>query len=359
MKWSFKAGSILGIEFRIHYTFFILLLFVYIAGMRKGATLAINGVLFVCAVFMCVLIHEVGHSILARKYGKETKSITLLPIGGVATIEEMPEKPLQEVVMSAVGPFINLAIAGILYLFSGQWSGFHPPGIYPATGGEFLESLIVINIFLAIFNLLPAFPMDGGRILRGFLSLCYSTVKATSIAVFVGQTFALLFVFYGIFFNFWLAIIGIFLYLGAGSEKQQLQIVNLLHNIPISAIMSVNYQTLSPDEPLKKALEKIYHGCQDDFPVIDKGDIKGILNQESIIAAIHEKGVDLSVADVMDKDFISTDPGKPLAQIYKKLSSENKSSIAVIEKNSLKGMLSLSGISRYFMIQSALSEKKD
>jgi Zn-dependent protease len=358
MKWSFKAGSLFGIEFRIHFTFFILLLFIYIAGMRQGAARAMNGVLFVSAVFVCVLIHEIGHSLLARRYGKEAKSITLLPIGGVATIEEMPEKPLQEVIMSAVGPFINLIIAGILYLFSGQWSSIHPPGIYPATGDEFLISLINVNIFLAIFNLLPAFPMDGGRILRGFLSMRFSPVKATSIAVFVGQTFALLFIFYGIFFNFWLAIIGLFLYLGAGGEKQQLMMVNLLHNIPVSAIMSMDYQALNPDEPLKTALEKIYHGCQDDFPVIDNGKITGVLNQDSIIAAIHEKGVDLSVSDIMDRDFISTSPAKPLAEVYKRLSSGNKSSIAVIENNRLKGMLSLSGISRYFMIQSALSEMK-
>ena len=116
MKWSFKLGSIFGIEFRIHFTFLILLLFIYIAGIRYGQSQAINGVLFICAVFGCVLIHEIGHSLLARKFGKEAKSITLLPIGGVATMEEMPEKPMQEIAMSAIGPFINLAIAGILFL---------------------------------------------------------------------------------------------------------------------------------------------------------------------------------------------------------------------------------------------------
>ena len=188
MQWSFRLGKIFGIEFRIHITFFILLVFIYLSGLsQKGSEGAMRAVLFICAVFACVLIHELGHSLIARRFGKEAKSITLLPIGGLATIEEMPEKPAQEIAMSIIGPFINLAIAGILYLFAGHWSGISAPNLYPDSARMFISGLIGVNIILAIFNLIPAFPMDGGRVLRGILALKMDYIKATSTAVFIGQ----------------------------------------------------------------------------------------------------------------------------------------------------------------------------
>lgn len=142
MRWSFRVGKIFGIEFRIHVTFVIFLLFIYLFGLRKGAGVAINGVIFVSAVFASVLIHEIGHSLIARKFGKEAKSITLLPIGEVATIEEMPQKPVQEIIMSGIGPLINIAIAGILFLIVGSTSGFSLPKLYPETSQDFIAGLI-------------------------------------------------------------------------------------------------------------------------------------------------------------------------------------------------------------------------
>ena len=162
MQWSYDFGKIFGINFRIHVTFLLLLLFIFVSGLfQRGFEQAVRAVLFICAVFACVLIHEIGHSLIARRYGKEAKSITLLPIGGVATMEEMPEKPSQEIAMSIVGPFINLAIAAILYLFVGAWAGVGVPNLYPDSVSEFFAGLIGVNIILAIFNLIPASPMDG------------------------------------------------------------------------------------------------------------------------------------------------------------------------------------------------------
>ena len=134
MRWSFKMGKIFGIDFRIHVTFFLLLVFIYLSAQKQyGARTAIMAVIFICAIFGCVLVHEIGHSLIARRFGKEAKSITLLPIGGVATMEEMPEKPQQEIAMSIIGPLINLAIAGVLFLFVGQWSGIKVLNMYPDT----------------------------------------------------------------------------------------------------------------------------------------------------------------------------------------------------------------------------------
>ncbi len=337
-------------------TFLLLLFFIYFSGLsQKGPAYAIRAVLFISAVFACVLIHELGHTLIARRFGKEAKSITLLPIGGVATMEEMPEKPGQEIAMSIVGPFINLAIAGILYLFVGQWSGINAPDLYPDSARAFFGGLIGVNIVLAMFNLIPAFPMDGGRVLRGIFALKMDFGRATSLAVSIGQGLSMLFIFYGIFFNFWLALIGLFLYMGAGSEKQHVMLRSLLHQVPASEAMATDFRTLQPDEPMSRALEHVYHGCQEDFPVVgDKGGVQGILTRMGVLSAIHEKGVTPRVSDVMDRDFVSVDPSMPLEEVYRHLLSSHKTAAAVLDQGRLTGMLCLDGISRYFMIRAAM-----
>ncbi len=355
MSWSLRLGKILGIEFRIHVTFLLLLFFIYASAYsQKGSAYAVRAVLFISAVFACVLIHELGHSLIARRFGKEAKSITLLPIGGVATMEEMPEKPAQEIAMSAIGPLINLAIAGILYLLVGQWSGVSAPNLYPESAQAFFAGLIGVNVMLAVFNLLPAFPMDGGRVLRGILALKMDYAKATSAAVSIGQALSMLFILYGIFFNWWLAVIGLFLHMGAGSEKQQVMLRSVLHRVPATEAMATDFRALRPDESLSRALEHVYHGCQEDFPVVTDKGIQGILTRTGVLSAIHQKGTTLPVSEVMDRNFISVDPHIPLDQIYQQLLSGHKTAAAVVDRGRLKGMLCLEGISRYFMIQAAL-----
>jgi Zn-dependent protease/CBS domain-containing protein len=309
-------------------------------------------------VFSCVLIHEIGHSLIARRFGKEAKSITLLPIGGVATMEEMPEKPGQEIAMSLVGPLINLAIAGILYAIIGRWTGIGVPNLQPDSSRSFLAGLIGVNIMLAIFNLIPAFPMDGGRVLRGILAMKMDYVTATSVAVTVGQILAMSFIFYGIFFNWWIAIIGLFLYIGAGGEKQQVILKSVLHEVPASEAMTTTFRTMRPDEPISKALEHFYHGCQDDFPVVGEAGIEGILTRDRILATIHDKGTKVPVSDVMDRNFASVPPRTPLDEIYRKFMSGGKTAVAVVDGNTIKGMLCLDGISRFFAVRVDLSHTK-
>jgi len=356
MRWSLNLGTIFGIRFRIHVTFLLLLAFVFVSALpQRGPQGAMQGVLFICAIFACVLIHELAHSLIARRFGTEAKSITLLPIGGVATMEEMPEKPGQEIAISVMGPLINLVIAGLLYLMGGGAIGAALPNLYPASAREFLAGLIGVNIMLAIFNMIPAFPMDGGRVLRGILAKTTTYVRATSIAVSVGQVLAMLFIFYGLFFNLWLALIGLFLYMGAGSEKQHVLLHALLRQVPAREAMATDFRTLRMDEPLSVALEHIYHGCQEDFPVMSEGGIEGILTRMGIIAAIHEKGTDVPVSEAMDTEFISVDPYNALDEVYRRLLSRRGSVAAVLEQGRLVGMLSLERISWYFMIRSALS----
>jgi Zn-dependent protease/predicted transcriptional regulator len=355
MGWSISIGRIFGIKFKIHITFFLLLFFIFISVLnQRGYHSAVLATLFICAIFICVLIHEIGHSLIARRFGKEAKSITLLPIGGVATMEEMPEKPAQEIAMSIVGPLINLAIAGILYLFVGQWTGISSPNLYPGSIQAFFAGLIGVNIMLAIFNLIPAFPMDGGRVLRGILAMKMDYVRATSAAVSIGQGLAMLFILFGIFFNWWLALIGLFLYIGAGSEKQQVLLKSLLRQVPASEAMTTEFVALRPNDTLRKAIEHFHHGCQDDFPVLGDKGIEGVLTRGRILASIHEKGLDVLVSEIMDRTFASVDPKMPLNDVYKKLLSSQKTAVAIVDKGSVKGMVCLDGISRYFMIKTAL-----
>jgi Zn-dependent protease/predicted transcriptional regulator len=355
MRWSYSAGKVFGINFKIHVTFLILLFFIFFVGLyQEGLEKAVVAVLFILAVFASVLIHEIGHSLISRRFGKEAKSITLLPIGGVATIEEMPEKPMQEISMAIIGPFINLAIAGILFLFVGHWSGISFPNLYPDSAKDFVAGLIGVNVILAIFNLIPAFPMDGGRVLRGFLSMWLDYSRATSVAVHIGQGIALFFIFFGIFFNWWLALIGLFLYIGAGSENQEVMLRAMLRRGNVSDAMSTDLRGVRPDDPLAKALELAYHGFQDDFPVIDEQGIQGILTREKLLQSIHDKGTEVSISDIMEKDFDIVSPGMKLDEIYQGFRSGDKSSAVVMENNRFVGMISMSGISRYIMIRSAL-----
>lgn len=355
MRWSYSAGKIFGINFKIHITFLILLLFIFFVGLhQEGLEKAVVAVLFILAVFASVLIHEIGHSLISRRFGKEAKSITLLPIGGVATIEEMPEKPIQEIGVAIIGPFINLAIAGILFLFMGHWSGISIPHLYPDSAQDFFAGLIGINIILAVFNLIPAFPMDGGRVLRGFLAMWLDYPRATSVAVYIGQGIALLFIFFGIFFNWWLAIIGVFLYIGAGSENQEVMLRTMLRRVIVADAMSTDMRSVRPDDSLAKALELAYHGFQDDFPVIDNRGIQGILTREKLLQSIHDIGTDVSISEIMEKDFDIVSPRMKLDDIYQRFRSSDKSAAAVMENNRLVGMISMNGISRYLMIRSAV-----
>ena len=360
MQWSFKLGKIFGINFRIHITFLLLLIFIFMAGLpRRGAEGALMGVLFVCAIFGCVLVHELGHSLIARRFGIEAKNITLLPIGGVSSIEEMPESPAQEIAISIVGPFINLVIAAALYLFLGRWSGVVITTLYPASTQELFTALIGTNVILAVFNLIPAFPMDGGRVLRGILALKLDFYRATSTAVFIGQGFSLFFIFYGLFFNWWLSLIGIFLLIGAGGEKQQVLLKTVLHGVRAKDVMAPDFHSLQMDDPVAKALEHIYHGCQEDFPVLGEKGIAGVLTRMAILSAIHDRGTGVPVSEVMDRNFHYVDTETPLDEVYKYLRSHDKTTMPVLENDRLKGMLSLDGISRYLMVQSALKKEDE
>ena len=202
-----------------------------------------------------------------------------------------------------------------------NWSGIGAPNLYPDSVGVFLDGLTGVNILLAVFNMVPACPMDGGRILRGLLALKLDYARASAIAVFVGQGLVVILVFFRIFFNWRLALIGIFLYIGAGSEKQAVTLRSVLRQVHASAAMETEIRTLRPEDFLSRPLEHIYRSWQDDFQVFGDRGMEGILARGRTLAAIHEKGVDIPVSEVMDRDFASIDLSAPLDEVYQKLPS--------------------------------------
>jgi Zn-dependent protease len=249
MKWSINAGRIFGIKLRIHLTFFLLLAFVFVTDIKEGYKQAGLSVLFVCAIFACVVIHELSHSLVARRFGREPKSITLLPIGGIAAIDMMPTKPSQEIAISIVGPITNILIAILLALFGGMKMAVALNNNSNLTASQiFITDLIAANIVLAVFNLIPALPMDGGRIFRSVLALKFGFLRATLWAVTVGKIIAVLFMVYGYFRNPWLVLIGFFIYAGANSEKQQAIYLTMLAQRPPDLTIPPEYINLTQDD---------------------------------------------------------------------------------------------------------------
>ena len=253
MKWSINAGRLFGIKLRIHVTFFLLLLYVFFSDIKEGFGQAGLSVLFVCAIFACVVIHELSHSLVARRFGREPKSITLLPIGGVAAIDMMPTKPSQEIVISIVGPATNIVIAILLALFGGMKMAVALSNNSGLTASQiFITDLIAANIVLAVFNLIPALPMDGGRVFRSILALKFGFLRATLWAVTIGKVIALLFIVLGFRYNPWLALIGLFIFSGANSEKQQAIYLTMLAQRPPDLTIPSEYINLNQDDRITR-----------------------------------------------------------------------------------------------------------
>jgi Zn-dependent protease len=247
MKWSINAGRIFGIKLRIHLTFFLLLLYVFFSDIKAGFWQAGLSVLFVCAIFACVVIHELSHSLVARRFGREPKSITLLPIGGVASIDLMPTKPSQEIAISIVGPATNIVIAIVLALVGGLKLAAAIEKSNLTVYQSFIADLIVANIVLAVFNLIPALPMDGGRVFRSILALKFGFLRATLWAASVGKLIAVFFIIFGYFKNPWLILIGLFIYTGADSEKRQAIYLAMLAQRPPDLTIPPEYINLEQD----------------------------------------------------------------------------------------------------------------
>ncbi|HOW66208.1 MAG TPA: site-2 protease family protein, partial [Verrucomicrobiota bacterium] len=291
-------GRLLGIDVYIHFTFLLLLAFI---GLSRGLAqrsmeAAWDAMLFFAGLFVCVLLHEYGHALAARRYGIGTRDITLLPIGGVARLDRMPDKPWQEFVVALAGPAVNVVIGAALWV--GLWIGgyWQPLASLSATSGNLLERLLAANVFLVLFNLLPAFPMDGGRVLRAVLAMRINYSRATRIAARIGQGMAALFGFAGLFGNPMLLLIALFVWIGAAQEAAAVEMKTSLAGATVRQAMLTDFKTLSPGQTLADATRLLLDGSQQDFPVVESGSVVGILAHRELFLALREQGDTAMVA---------------------------------------------------------------
>lgn len=350
-------GKLAGIDLYIHPTFLLIVgyvAFVYWQHTKQIADV-LEGVLFVLVLFGCVVLHELGHALTARQFGIKTRDIVLLPIGGVARLERMPEHPKQELLVALAGPAINLVIAGVLFVWLAFQNALQFAGM-EMTSGSFAMRVMATNLFLMVFNLIPAFPMDGGRVLRALLALKMDYVSATQTAASLGQGFAILFGLVGLFTNPFLILIAFFVWIGAGQEAAMVQIKSALSGIPVRRVMMDNFQVLHPQDPLIRAIELTLSGFQQDFPVVQEGQLVGVLTQNKMISALHHTGEDTPVEQAMTREFQIADANEMLEVALQRLQECECHTMPVLRAGQLVGLLTTDNIGEFMMIQSALKQ---
>lgn len=354
MKWSVQIGTIAGTAIRIHLTFLILLLWVWLAHYQMGgAPAAWDGLAFIIAVFGCVLLHEFGHIAVARRCGIKTPDITLLPIGGVATIERMPEEPLREIFIALAGPLVNLIITALILIALGKMVNFPQAFDLQDPHISFLTRLAGVNIFLMLFNLIPAFPMDGGRVFRAVLAIWMPRFRATQIAAGVGQSIALVFGVVGLFYNPWLIIIAIFIYLAAMREEQDTEINEVASHVRIRDVMITEFETLASSASVEEAIDKLLATTQSNFPVIgSNGRIAGLVTRPSIVNALRDLGPATPVSRILRTDIPEVSSRLSLTEGLRRMREANAPVIWIVDDTgALSGMITYETIGEILMVR--------
>jgi Zn-dependent protease/CBS domain-containing protein len=360
MKWSWKIANVGGIDIYVHSTFLILVAWIGMSYWfaERTAVAVVSGVGFVLALFGCIVLHELGHAMAARHYGIATRDITLLPIGGVARLERMPERPWEEFVVALAGPFVNVVIAFSLmvWLWLVGWTSL--PLEESIKDAPFLARLMVVNVLLVVFNLLPAFPMDGGRVLRALLATRFEYTRATQIAASVGQGFALVLGFLGLFSNPFLVFIALFVWIGAAQEASLVQIRSAIAGIPVRQAMITDFRSLTPDDSLQEAVELTLTGAQKDFPVVESESVVGILTQNDLFASLASRGSDALVRDVMQRDVTVADSREMLEGALRRIEECGCRAMPVLERNRLVGLMTMDNIGEFLRVQAALGTER-
>ena len=362
-KWSWRVGRIAGIDLYVHVTF--PLLFAWIAlnsvGAGANARTVVATLALTLAVFVIVVLHEGAHALTARRFGIKTRDITLLPIGGIARLERMPREPRQELLVAIAGPALNLVLAGVLYggLVLGGVTAVRLELEKAATAvtlTSVVAQLMAINIWLAVFNLLPAFPMDGGRVLRAILaSRSRDYTRATVQAARVGRIFALIFALLGLFAlgSPMLALIAVFIWLAGTGEAIAVQTSAILEHVPVADVMITDFRTLSPADSLARAAELTIEGFQQDFPVTKDGTLVGLLTRRDLLKGLAERGRDGSVADAMERSFPTAAANEQADAAFERLSGPRAAAMPVLRGDQLVGVLTSENVHEFLSLRAA------
>jgi Zn-dependent protease/CBS domain-containing protein len=345
-RWSWHVGALFGIEVRVHATFLILLLWVAASHVMAGhgVAMAASGVAFVVAVFAIIVLHELGHALTARRFGIGTRDITLLPIGGVARLERMPSKPSQEFLVAIAGPAVNVVLALLLFLTLLTMGAIQDVGHMTMVGGPFLAKLMWTNIALAVFNFIPAFPMDGGRVLRALLAMRMNYVRATDLAASIGQGVALLFGLVGLFVNPFLVFIALFVWIGAQGEARLAHVHASLAGVPVSTAMVTRFAVIAPDEPVSAIVSRMLGGFQDDVPVVDGTKLLGVLGREDVLRAAIAGQADAPARSVMRTDFAVITESDSLELAFDRLQASGQRCIPVVRGEEAVGVLPVDNV---------------
>ncbi len=357
MGWSWRLGRIAGIDIYVHPTFLILLAWVGLAHYLEHGNVAeaLGGIAFILSLFGIIILHELGHALTARRYGIRTRDITLLPIGGVARLERIPEVPSQELLVALAGPAVNVVIAFLIFV------GLHAMGlsVRPAdsalrAGGGFLQQMFWVNVMLVVFNLVPAFPMDGGRVFRALLAMRSDYLRATQTAVAVGQGIAILFGLLGLLSNPFLIFIALFVWLAGAQEAGLVTARSALAGIPVNRVMIQEFRSLAPDEPLSRAVADVLAGFQQDFPVMEDDRVVGILTRNDLVAALGQQGSETPVGEVMQREFVMASPREMLQTVFERLQNGHSRTIPVLSDGRMVGLLTADNVAELLLIQQAL-----
>jgi stage IV sporulation protein FB len=358
MGWSIRIARVAGIDVKVHITFLLLLVWIGIAYYAAGGPdAAVQGVLFILALFVCVLLHEFGHALAARHFGIPTPDITLLPIGGVARLQRMPDRPGQEIVVALAGPAVNVIIAVVLFFTLGHLADPVRIEDFASPQVDLLVKLAVVNVWLVLFNLLPAFPMDGGRVLRAVLALFLPYASATQIAARVGQGMAFLFGLAGLFGNPMLLFIALFVYLGAEQEASYAQMKQIARGLQVQDALVTAVHALAPGATLHAAIEAVLRTRhQHEFPVIDSnGAVVGILTRDDIIAGYQHQGADTLVSEVMHRDIPTISAHAPLEQALRLMQECSCPALTAVDRHGrVVGLVTPESMGELIMIHSVL-----
>lgn len=360
MNWSLRLGRIAGTDVKIHLTFFVLLAFYAFEGYRAGGLpAAVESAGFLLALFACVLLHEFGHILMARRFGVRTPDVILLPIGGLARLERIPEEPRQELLIALAGPVVTLAIALTLYLVLRL--GGDPVNLLGGLDqrGPFLDQLMAVNAGLLVFNLIPAFPMDGGRVLRAILASRLGLPRATRIAATIGQGLAVLLGIVGLAGSPVLVLIALFVFLGAGAEAAAVEARTAGRGLKAEAMMITQFHAIPIHARLQQAVDLLLAGDQREFPVVDNlGRVEGLLTRENLIRGLAERGPQSTVGEAMTAGVPVLQPDVGFDTALERLRASGLPALPVVDAGGgLVGLLSLDNISELLLVRRAVTKR--
>ncbi len=338
---------VFGVPIRLHFTFLLLLvflIFIGIGGTQSGGTSAV----YIAALFGSVLVHELSHALVARLYGLRTREIVMFPIGGVSRLETQP-KPKQEPLIALAGPAANLIIG--LILLATQHEFLPLEKLSAPTDANLIERIALGNLLLGVFNLLPAYPMDGGRILRSLLALRKPEDEATQIAAKAGGFLAVAMGLFGLLSqNFVLVFVALFVYLGAAQEGAAARGRSLTSGFPVRAAMITEFHTLTHGNTIREAGDLLLSTAQQDFPVMHGEEVIGLLTRSALMRAMLSAGPDSYVAAAMDRNFVRVAPGTSLAEALPLVSGAGSCAL-VMDGDQLLGLLTAENLYEFMLLR--------